>query len=120
MTPDYIKCLTRQERASAIKFGAALAFCRHGIPLSKVDDMSKKAVTAPSGGGVLDGVSKAILATAVITGVPVGIAAHMIGRQLSTNRRKEREQLARIKYYRDATRQLESGLTGVPESEVEQ
>lgn len=107
----YIDALTRDERAAAMKLGAALALCEHG-------SMAKTAFGAPGGGGVLDGVAKAIITTSIITGVPLGIASHMIGRGVSANRRREREQLARIKYYRDASRQLESGLTNTPEEEV--
>lgn len=117
---SYINHLTNEERSQAIKFGAMAAFLSYNIPISKVDDVVKSAFTLPSVGNTLEGVSKAIITTAVLTGVPLGVAAHMIGKSIDSNRRAERERLARIKYYRDATRQLESGLTGTPESEVKQ
>jgi hypothetical protein len=110
----YTQLLSKSERAAAMKFGAALAFQDAGVPLRK------QSFQMPSVSSALDNVSKAIVATSLIAGVPIGIAAHMVGRGISSNRRKEREQLARIKYYRDATRQLESGLTGVPEPQVVQ
>jgi hypothetical protein len=115
----YTQLLSKSERAAAMKFGAALALQQSGVPLRHADNV-KQAFQMPSVSGALDNVSKAIVATSLIAGVPIGIAAHMVGRGISSNRRKEREQLARIKYYRDATRQLESGLTGVPEPQVVQ
>lgn len=116
--PKYISMLSPQERAASIKFGAALAFGLNGIPLSRADEVVKQAL--PSAMGAVDGAMKAILATSVIAGVPMGIAAHMVGKQVSANRQAERERLARIKYYRDVTRSLEGGLAGVPEKKIQQ
>lgn len=114
----YTKLLTPQERAGAIKFGAMLAFHDRGIRMDQVDSIVKQALPSPM--GVVDTGMKAILATSVIAGVPLGIAAHMIGRSISANRKAERERLARIKYYRDVTRSLEGGLTGAPQQSIVQ
>lgn len=117
-TAAYIHMVTPEERAASIKFGAMLGFHANGVLLDEVDEVVKQAL--PSGSGMLDSGMKAIVYTSLIGGIPLGVAAHLIGRSVSANRKAERERLARIKYYRDVTGNLESGLTGVPRQDVVQ
>ena len=117
-TAAYISMVTPEERAASIKFGAMLGFHANGVRLDEVDAVVKQAL--PSGSGMLDSGMKAVVYTSLIAGIPLGAAAHLIGRSVSANRKAERERLARIKYYRDVTGNLESGLTGVPRQNVVQ
>ena len=112
----YVDMVTPEERAASIKFGAMLALHAHGIRMGEVDGAIKQALPSPM--GAVDTGMKAIFATSLIAGIPMGIAAHMIGRSVSANRKSERERLARIKYYRDVTGNLEGGLTGAPQQKL--
>jgi hypothetical protein len=56
------------------------------------------------------GAAKAVAIVALLGGIPLGVASHVVGRQLTQQKRKEQELQARIDYYRNATRGLESGL----------
>ena len=106
----YTQALTPQERASCIKAGMQLCLAANGISDEQALVMHKKGQFVSGVGAGVEGVAKTILAVSVLTGVPLGIAAHMIGRQVSAKRRSESEQIKRIGYYRNATKQLESGL----------
>jgi len=111
MKPEYTRLLSPKERVSAMKLGAMLEFADKGIGPSSIDGFVKQAVI-PAFGGFLEGTAKAIVVTALLTGVPLGVAAHLIGNQVSSNRRQEREKLDRIRYYRNVGSQLEQGLAG--------
>ena len=113
----YTKLLSPAERMAGIKLGAMLALHQNGILLANADGILKRALSPLS---AVDTGMKAILATSLIAGIPIGAAAHMIGRQVSANRKSERERLARIKYYRDVTGQLDAGLSGIQPSQVRQ
>lgn len=91
----YTRLLTPAERAAGIRAGAAL-FAKEAAGI----DFSE----APSN------IAKAIAATALLTGIPIGVAAHLVGRHVSSDRLKERELKARIGYFRDATMGMERGL----------
>jgi hypothetical protein len=90
----YTQLLTQEERAAGIRAGAAL--------------ISKQAAFSPT--QAAGNVMKAIAATALITGIPIGIAAHLVGRHISGDRLRERELKERIGYFRDATSTMERGL----------
>ena len=113
----YSRLLAPAERMAAIKFGAMLALHQNGILLKHADAILKRALSPLS---AVDTGMKAILATSLVAGIPLGAAAHMIGQQVTANRKAERERLARIKYYRDVTGQLDAGLSGVQPSQVRQ
>ncbi len=95
----YTQLLTQEERAAGIRAGAAL--------------IAKQAAFSPTAASA--NIMKAVAATALITGIPLGIAAHLVGRHLSADRLKERELKERIGYFRDATSTMERGLAaGAP------
>ena len=108
--PEYIKALTPAERASAMKLGAALKFAEFGIPPSKVDAFVKSAAGLQAS---LGGIGKFMLALSLLGGLPVGVGAHLVGRKLTSEDVRERELRERIKFYRTAAKQLESGLSGL-------
>jgi hypothetical protein len=53
---------------------------------------------------------KLIGGLSLITGIPIGIAAHVIGRNVSQERTKERELQEQIKYYKNTTEGLKQTL----------
>jgi len=103
MKPEYIRLLSIEERAAAMKLGATLKLSEHGMS-------AKEAAVQLSAGGA----AKTIAIAALVGGIPLGIAAHIVGRRLTAQKQKERELQSRIDYYREATRGLEAGLSGAP------
>ena len=103
MRPAYIDLLTPEERVASIRMGMITKLAQAGIPLSKVADIGF--------GDAADFASKAVVGTAVVAGVPLGILAHVIGKQVSQARNKERELRERIRYFDTATHALNRGLS---------
>jgi len=97
--PAYISLLTPEERAASVKMGAMLKCSELGIKQSAVSD-----VINPTNA------MKAVAVASLLTGVPLGVAAHIIGRRLTGVENREKEMQEKIKYYRNATRGLETGL----------
>lgn len=106
MASRIMQYLTPAERAEAMKFGAHQKFASAGVPFSQINGIVKKAVDLPSPSGV----AKSVIALSVITGIPVGIAAHIIGNRVTAERGRERELTTQAGYYRNATSQLRRGL----------
>lgn len=90
----YVQLLTPAERAAGLRIGGSLVVKQAGFNLSE----------APAN------IMKAIAATALLTGIPMGVAAHIVGKHVSNERMKERELRERINYFRDATSSMERGL----------
>lgn len=101
--------LSPEERVSSLRLGAAMAFAAHGV---KPSDLQKMAAGGVNGPAILSplNMAKAIVTVAAITGVPLGIAAHVVGQHLKASRGNEREIEAQTSYYRNASQQLGSGL----------
>lgn len=108
MKPGYITQLSKEERAGCVKFGALLAFAQSGIVPSEIDGFCKKAGL----NDYLDTAGKAVLAVSLIGGIPVGVAAHIVGRRINQQSMKEKELQEKLKYYHSATGSLEQGLEG--------
>ena len=90
----YTQLLTPEERVAGIRAGSTL--------IAKQADF----------GGISEApanIAKAIAATALLTGIPMGIAAHLVGRHVTSTRLKEKELQERIGYFRDATQNMERG-----------
>lgn len=109
--PEYIKALTVAERSSAMKLGAVLKFAEFGVRPSEIDTFVKTAFL-PKLQASLGGVGKLLMAVSLLGGIPVGAASHIIGRKLTSEDVKERELHERIRFYRTAAKQLETGLSG--------
>jgi len=97
--PPYIALLTPQERAASVKLGAMMKCSELGIKQSAISE-----VINPSNA------MKAVAAVSLLIGVPMGVAAHVIGRRVTGVENREKEMKEKIKYYRNATRGLETGL----------
>ncbi len=54
--------------------------------------------------------AKTIVTVSVLTGLPIGIASHLVGQKIQARTKKEKELELRRNYYTEATRSLESGL----------
>jgi hypothetical protein len=105
----YTKWASPQERVAGIRQGALHRCLADCIRPSEVGRVVK---TAAGPAGALDTTLKMILVSSLLTGVPIGIAAHHINRKVKEDREKERELKARIGFYNDASGDLEAGLAG--------
>lgn len=97
-TPAYISLLTPAERVASLKMGMSMKCAQAGVKQADLISLSP------------DGIMKAVLVTSLLGGVPIGAAAHIIGRRVSGVENKEKEMKEKIKYYRNATRGLETGM----------
>lgn len=100
-TPEYIRLLSIDERAAAMKLGASIKLAQH-CGLSKQAAISLTA----------DGAMKTVALVSLVGGIPLGVAAHLVGQKLSKDSQRQKELKEKIKYYREATRTLGSGLPG--------
>ena len=92
--------LSRDEVESCITTGAAIDAFGFG----------KEAQLIPQ---LVDASVKTLLYGSLITGVPLGIMAHVLHRKVRDKRLKERELDKQIQYYRDAATGIEHGLAGM-------
>ena len=100
MIPEYCRILTSEERASALKCGMLMKAAEHG----ETNGFMKKAI--------LDVLTSNIIRLSVLTGIPLGVAASLVHKKVKEENLKEKELETTAKYYRDAARGLEEGLTG--------
>ena len=96
--PLYVELLSQEEHRTALEQGVKMACALRGIDKSAFNP--------------LDMVSKAVVTFSVLTGVPLGVAGHLLHRAMKSDTLAQREQRAKIKYYRDVTNELEQGLMG--------
>lgn len=109
MATEFRQTLSPAERMAGWRLGAYLKFAEAGIRPSQVDESIKQA----AGAAALfspTGMAKAIATVAILTGVPLGVAAHVVGKRVRESRGRESELNTQIGYYRNATQQLEGGL----------
>ena len=106
MGSHMMEYITPAERAAAMRLGAYSKFAEAGVPFSAIDGIVKRAVNLPSPSGI----GKAVIALSVVTGIPIGIAAHVIGNKITRERGAETELETEAGYYRNATNQLQRGL----------
>lgn len=102
--PGYTKVLTQGERMACMHFGALLKCAEHGYDEKAIADFVKHATIS------LADTAKAVAAVAVLSGIPIGVVAHIAGQHISGERAKEKELNEKIKYYRAATQGLNTGL----------
>lgn len=98
--PLYTQLLDPQERMDAHLTGAMLKSAEARVPMEKCADLA----------GLADAGTKTILAISLLTGVPLGIAAHLVGSSINKRKLKEREAMDKIDFYRDAGDAVESEL----------
>ena len=106
MASRIMEYISPSERAESMKVGAYQKFATAGVPINRINGIVKRAVDLPSPSGV----AKSVIALSVITGIPVGIAAHIIGNRVTSERGREKELTTQAGYYRNATSQLRRGL----------
>ena len=104
--PGYTKVLTPDERMSCMRFGALLKCAEYGLQADEVSALVKSATIS------LTDTAKGIAAMAVLSGIPVGVIAHIAGQHITGQRAQERELEEKVKYYRNATQGLNAGLAG--------
>ena len=109
MSTMFKQLLTAEERVACWKLGMHTKFADAGIAPSKIDETIKEAAGETPLFSV-GGAAKAIMAVSLLTGIPLGIAAHVVGQRISATRSKEQELNSQVGYYRNAARQLEGGL----------
>ena len=97
--PLYTQLLTTEERAQCMKMGA----------ITSVAHRTKEADGALSFLNPSN-VAKAVIGVSLLGGIPLGIAAHTVGKRINDQKNQERELIERIKYYRAASGNLERGL----------
>ena len=102
--------LEPNERIAAFRMGTIAKFAESGVPARDIDKIVKYA--AGTGSPLLSpsGMSKAVVMVSVLTGVPLGIAAHVVDQHIRASRGKEKELQTQIGYYRNAAQQLGTGL----------
>lgn len=106
MKPGYISRLSKEERSGCVKFGMTLAFAQAGLTPQNIDGFCKTAGV----NDYLETAGKAVLALALIGGIPIGVAAHVVGNRINQQSMKEKELQEKLKYYHTATGSLEHGL----------
>jgi hypothetical protein len=104
----YIKNMHPAERAELMKVGAALKLAHLQLPADQADLLVKRAI---SPGGALDATAKTVVVGSLLTGIPIGIMAHMISKKVTDVKRQERELQQKIDYYREAGQGIETGLS---------
>ena len=94
----YTEILKPEERLHIIKSGAVL----------KCASVNKEA------DGILntiaDAGTKGIVVGSLITGIPLGIMAHMVAQKVKKKRKKEDEVDKQIDFYRNGAEEIERGL----------
>ena len=98
--------LTHEEKAAALRLGAYIKFAECGVRPSMIKQAVGDAPPLLSPAGL----ARAIVTVSVLTGVPLGIAAHTVGRHVAQSRGRERELETQTQYYRNAAQQLGTGL----------
>lgn len=99
--------LTPMERASCIKVGAYRRFVEAGVRPSRIDAMVKSGAWSDLPSMTM----KTVMAVSLLTGIPIGIAAHIVGQRISGSRGRERELEQQAGFYRNASQSLASGLS---------
>ena len=101
MQPPYQKILKPEEFETCVKSGAALTFIKNGQGVGDA---------LGAVGTLGDFSTRALLAASLVTGIPVGIMMHVVGKKIGQKRAKERDMENEIKYYRQASGGLEQEM----------
>ena len=96
--PLYTQLLTESERLQAMAMGAGFA------------GSEKKAADVKVGPVGIGGVGKGLLVLSLLAGVPIGAAAHAVGRAAKRRSAEEIELAERTRLYRGAADDMERRL----------
>ena len=112
MIPPYQKLLSPEEHEACIKQGmilTAVSAAQIGPEMKKVAQMTV-GNTLASVGTVGDYSTRMLMTLSVVTGVPIGILAHVVGKKLGERRAEERGMEDEAKYYHNAAKGLETEM----------
>ncbi len=107
--PELDAWVTPEERNAARRLGALLKFAELGIPVGRIDEVTKRAQSLSGAGSLLSNTAKAIGLTSVVAGVPLGILHHTIAKKIREQRGREKELEEQSRFYRDAAKQISRG-----------
>jgi hypothetical protein len=102
--------MTAPITADLLSHEEAESFAKIGASLDAVG-FDKSAQTLF--GTMLDAGAKGIIYGSILTGIPVGIMAHMVHKKIKDKQLRERELDQQIEYYRNANSDIESGLANI-------
>jgi hypothetical protein len=102
----YTQLLSKEQREECIRNGLLLKLAEYGVT---GETLEKEAGLV---GDWFDTGAKGIILGSVITGIPLGIMAHMVHRKTREVRNREKELQSKINYYNQAAQDLETGLAG--------
>lgn len=100
--PLYCTLLSPAERLDCMMTGSMLKAASEGIP----HEMLKTANLA----GAADFGTKAVIALSLLTGIPLGIAGHVVHSSIKKRKAQEEEAMRNLDYYRDAADMVEEEL----------
>lgn len=95
--------LSAEERMDLMRTGAILKCAHVGIEKEAIFDTV---------GSIFDAGTKAVLVASAVTGIPVGIMAHMMGKATRATKAKEQDLKSQTDFYRNAAQGLERNLAG--------
>jgi hypothetical protein len=101
MKPLYTQILSREERAQAINTG---------MVTKTASVATKEASIGSILGSLADLGTKGIVVGSLVTGIPLGIMAHIMHNKVKQVRQKEKDMDAQIDYYNQAAGSIESTL----------
>jgi hypothetical protein len=100
MKPVYTQVLSREERSQAINVGM----------ITKTASVAKNASISSILGSVADLGTKGVVVGSLVTGIPLGIMAHIMHNKVKQVRQKEKDMDAQIDYYNNASGSIERTL----------
>ena len=115
---NYNSLLTPEERQSCMAIGALAKCAEAGVhhkdpifeklqPFFDRGTLNKK---AQSIGGTMDAGLQALLLASLVSGVPLGVAAHYIGKSTDRSTKDIRAKKQEIQHYRDAAKDLDAEM----------
>lgn len=104
--------LTPEEKCACLMLGVITKGAELCLPVRVLSDAicEKRAGVIGATAGATAFMAKSVITAAVLTGLPLGIASHLVGKKLKSRDKKERELELRRNYYAEAARGLEQGL----------
>jgi hypothetical protein len=93
--------LTPEERMQLLHSGALLKCADSGMDKQAIFD---------SVGSIFDAGTKAVVVASAVTGIPIGIMAHLMGKATRGKRMQEQELQHKTQFYRNAGQQFERNL----------
>ena len=103
MKPVYTQIMHPEERGQAIRAGMT-------TKAASVAAYDKEASVSSVLGSIADLGTKGIVVGSLVTGIPMGILAHMVHSKVKQVRQQEKDLDQQIGYYRDAASSMERTL----------